>query len=38
MGLKEVCVGLTSAVEAGVMAGPKIGLKTDDGLAVLLVG
>lgn len=40
MGLKVVCVGLTSAAEAGgVMTGPKIGLKTDGvGLAVLLAG
>lgn len=35
MGLKVVCVGLTSAAEAG----PKIGLNTDGvGLAVLLAG
>lgn len=35
-----VCVGLTSAAEAGVvMAGPKIGLKTDGvGFAVVLAG
>lgn len=38
MGLNVVCVGLTSAAEACVvMAGPKIGLKTDGvGFVVLL--
>lgn len=41
MGLKVVCVGLTSAADAAIdMAGPKIGLNSDDVVirAVLLAG